>query len=217
MVASEGPSYRVERRPDFDNLRRTLLRQGPSGAVPLIELFADPGTIQKVLGEKIGWHSIMLAEAADGANRRRSSWRGRDALNLILRFCYENGYDYVWAWTGLGFARDNYLEAADTASVENLPGGRRVWQDESRGPIQSWADFEAYPWPVPERISYRAIEYLNDVVPEGMKISVNLGGVFENSSWLMGLESFSYALADQPDLVAAICQRVGELTSAAAA
>ena len=33
----------------------------------------------------------------------------------------------------------------------------------------------------------------------------------------MGLESFSYALADQPDLVAAICQRVGELTAAAAA
>ena len=183
----------------------------------MIELFADPGSIQKVLGEKIGWHSIMLAEAADEANKRRFSWRGRDALNLILRFCYENGYDFVWAWTGLGFARDNYLEAADTASVENLPGGTRLWQDESRGPIQSWADFDAYPWPVAEGISYRAIEYLNGVVPEGMKISVNLGGIFENSSWLMGLESFSYALADQPDLVAAICQRVGELTSAAAA
>jgi uroporphyrinogen decarboxylase len=91
-----------------------------------------------------------------------------------------------------------------------------MWQDESRGPIQSWADFEAYPWPVAERISYRAIEYLNGVVPEGMKISVNLGGIFENSSWLMGLESFSYALADQHDLVAAICRRVGELTCSAA-
>jgi len=217
MTASDGPSYRVERRPDFDNLRRALLRQEPPGPVPFIELFADPGTIQKVLGEEIGWHSIMLAEADDAASRRRSSWRGRDVLNLILRFCYENGYDYVWAWTGLAFPRDNYLEAADTADVENLPGGTRMWQDESRGPIQSWADFDAYPWPVAERISYRAIEYLNGIVPEGMKISVNLGGIFENSSWLMGLESFSYALADQPDLVAAICQRVGELTSAAAA
>jgi len=50
-----------------------------------------------------------------------------------------------------------------------------------------------------------------------MQIAVNLGGIFENSSWLMGLQSFSYALADQPDLVAAICERVGELTAAAAA
>ena len=216
MAGFEGPTFRVERRPDFENLRRTLLRQGPPGPVPVIELFADPGTIQKVLGEKIGWHSIMLAEAADEADNRRFSWRGREVLNLILRFCYENGYDYVWAWTGLGFARDNYLEAADTASVENLPGGTRLWQDESRGPIQSWADFDAYPWPVAEKVSYRAIEYLNGVVPEGMKISVNLGGIFENSSWLMGLETFSYSLADQPDLVAAICQRVGELTAAAA-
>jgi uroporphyrinogen decarboxylase len=216
MAASNGPSFRVERSPDFDNLRRTLLRQGPPGPVPFIELFADPGTIQTVLGEEIGWHSIVLAESEDSGSRRRFSWRGREVLNLILRFCYENGYDYVWAWTGLAFPRDNYLEATDTAGVENLPGGTRMWQDESRGPIQSWADFEAYPWPVPERISYRAIEYLNGVVPEGMKISVNLGGVFENSSWLMGLESFSYALADQPDLVAAICQRVGELTAAAA-
>jgi uroporphyrinogen decarboxylase len=217
MAASDGPSYRVERRPDFDNLRRTLLRQEPPGPVPFIELFADPGTIQKMLGEKIGWHSIILAEADEVGSRSRFSWRGRDVLNLILRFCYENGYDYVWAWTGLAFPRDNYLEAADTADVENLPGGTRMWQDESRGPIQSWADFDAYPWPVAERISYRAIEYLNGVVPEGMKISVNLGGIFENSSWLMGLESFSYALADQPDLVAAICQRVGELTIGAAA
>jgi len=217
MAVSGGPSYRVKRRPDFENLRRTLLRQGPPGPVPWIELFADPGTIQGILGEKIGWHSILLAEVGEAASRRRFSWRGRDALHLILRFCYENDYDYVWAWTGLAFPRDNYLEAADPAAVENLPGGARLWQDESRGPIQSWADFESYPWPVAERISYRAVEYLNGVVPEGMKISVNLGGIFENSSWLMGLESFSYALADQPELVAAICQKVGELTAAAAA
>jgi uroporphyrinogen decarboxylase len=32
----------------------------------------------------------------------------------------------------------------------------------------------------------------------------------------MGLESFSYALRDQPDLVEAICQRVGELETAVA-
>jgi len=55
------------------------------------------------------------------------------------------------------------------------------------------------------------------VVPEGMKISVVIGGIFENVSWLMGLQPFAYALHDQPDLVAALCQRVGEVTTAAAA
>jgi len=181
----------------------------------MVELFADPGTIQTVLGERIGWDSILQSEVDDPSGGGRPSWRGRAALDLILRFCCENGYDYVWAWTGLAFPGTSYLEAADTAGVANLPGGSRFWQDGTRGPIQSWADFDAYPWPVAEQISYRGLEYLNGVVPEGMKISVNLGGVFEHSSWMMGLESFSYALADQPDLVAAICQRVGELTIAA--
>ena len=94
--------FRVERSPDFDNLRRTLLRQGPPGPVPFIELFADPGIIQMLLGEEIGWHSLLLAEL-DLAAGRGDPARGRAALDLVLRFCYENGYDYVWAWTGLGF------------------------------------------------------------------------------------------------------------------
>ena len=42
-----------------------------------------------------------------------------------------------------------------------------------------------------------------------MKVAgFNYGGVFENATWLMGLESFSFALHDQPELVEAICQRV---------
>jgi len=159
--------FRVERSPDFENLRRTLLRSGPPGPVPLIELFADPGTIQTLLGEKISWQSLILAGAADPGDPRRVSASGRAALDLILRFCYEHGYDYVYTWTGLSFPRTNYLAAADTAGVENLPDGTRVWHDESTGPIGSWADFETYPWPEAERISYRAIEYLRGPRPSG--------------------------------------------------
>jgi uroporphyrinogen decarboxylase len=185
--------------------------------VPNIELFADPGLIQAVLGERLSWNALYIArsEARPGAESREEEAMG--ALDLILRFCYEMGYDYVYTWTGLSFPRANFCIGDDTAQMENWLGGKRFWQDESRGPIQNWDDFEAYPWPKREEIDYRAIEHLNGLVPEGMKISVNLGGIFENSSWLMGLESFSYALVDQPDLVAAICERVGELTIAAAA
>lgn len=202
-VAPEGPRYSGERRPDFENLRRALLREGPPGPVPFIELFADPGSVQALTGEKVSWLSYLAGE-------------DRPALNAVLRFCYEAGYDYVYAWTGLGFRRSNLVAAADTGGVENLPGGVRIWQEESGGPLQNRADLEAYPWPRPEQISYAALEHLNAVVPDGMKISVNLAGIFENACWLMGLESFSYALADQPDLVAAIFERVADLTAAAA-
>jgi uroporphyrinogen decarboxylase len=214
-TVTRGSVDRRERAPDFDNLRRALLRSGPPGPVPRMELYADPGTIQTLLGGELSWRSLALAEGRRGG--RGSDSEARAILDVVLRFCYETGYDYVYAWTGLSFPRTNYQVGKDTASAANWPGGNRIWQDEGTGPIQSWADFEAYPWPEPEKISCRAIEYLNTVVPEGMKISVNLGGVFENSSWLMGLESFSYALSDQPDLVSAICEKVGDLTVAAAA
>jgi hypothetical protein len=42
----------MQHQPDFENLRRTLLRQGPPGPVPFFELFADPGMVEAVLEEK---------------------------------------------------------------------------------------------------------------------------------------------------------------------
>jgi uroporphyrinogen decarboxylase len=126
------------------------------------------------------------------------------------------GYDYAPMMTGLSF-QHSQLALADTAPVLNWAGGMRYWQDESSGPIQNWKDFETYPWPRAEDISYAAIEYLNAVVPDGMKIAAAVGPIFDSATQLMGLQSFSYALHDQPDLVEAICQRVGELVTATAA
>jgi hypothetical protein len=43
---SSGPRFAGQRQPDFENLRRTILRQGPPGPVPFFELFADPGMLE---------------------------------------------------------------------------------------------------------------------------------------------------------------------------
>jgi uroporphyrinogen decarboxylase len=139
------------------------------------------------------------------------------SLEMYVRFCYEMGYDYVFMVTGFSVRR-SFKVADDTAAAQNWLDGQRYWQDESSGPIQSWADFEAYPWPKAEELNHLALEFVNTIVPDGMKIAAfGYGGIFENSTWLMGLEPFSYALHDQPDLVEAICQRVGELATATAA
>jgi len=201
-----------DRQPDFANLRRTLLRSGPPGPVPFIELFIDPGLIQAVLGESVCWDPLLAGDwsSSEGAAALRA------ALDALLRFCRQQAYDYVWGWTGLRFPRANFNLATDSAATANWLSGARFWQDETSGPIQTWADFEAFPWPKAEHISYGALEHLDRMLPDGMKISVNIGGIFEESSWLMGLQSFAYALHDQPELVAAICQRVGDLATAAA-
>jgi len=214
---SPGPRFAVQRQPDFENLRRAILRQGPPGPVPFFELFADPGMVEVVLEEKfpVNLHRYveeptleLLGDELPGLMK---------SLNMYVRFWYEMGYDYVAMVTGFNLRR-SFKVAADTAGVQNWPDGQRYWQDEATGPIQSWADFEAYPWPKAEDMSHAALEYLNTIVPEGMKIAAfGFGGVFEHSTWLMGLQPFSYALRDQPDLVEAICQRVGELATATVA
>ena len=212
---SSGPRFAVQRQPDFENLRRTILRQGPPGPVPFFELFADPGMIEAILEEKfpVGLRRY-IEEPVLGLSEDELPGLMK-SLDMYVRFCYEMGYDYVFMMTPPNLPR-SLKAAADTAGVQNWPDGQRYWQDEASGPIQSWADFDAYPWPKAEDISHIALEYVNAIVPEEMKIvAFPFGGIFENATWLMGLQSFSYALHDQPDLVEAICQRVGELVTTA--
>ena len=45
-------------------------------------------------------------------------------------------------------------------------------------------------------------------VPNGMKVMVIPGGVFEWTTWLRGLVPFCYTLTDQPDLVDAVIEKV---------
>jgi len=217
VTPTRDPRQQEKPKPNFDNLLRTLRRQGPPGPVPFLELASDPGMIQAVLGDKHNWGSLALFGGLEIAERQKRELSGTAILDLTLRFYCENGYDYVPVWTGPQFPRSNYRLGTDPTVVGDSFDGTRIWQDEVTGPIQNWADFEAYPWPKPEEMSYRAVEYLNSIVPEGMKISANFFGIFEISSWLMGFQPLSYALFDQPDLVAAICQRVGDLTVATVA
>ena len=207
----------MQHQPNFENLRRTILRQGPPGPVPFFELFADPGMVEAVLEEKfpVNLHRYVEEPLLDLAGDDLPGLM--KSIEMYVRFCREAGYDYVFMVTGFSLQR-HFKAAADTALVQNWPGGQRYWQDESSGPIQNWADFEAYPWPKAEELSHAGLEYASSIVPDGMKVAAFMyGGVFEHSTWLMGLESFSYALRDQPDLVEAICRRVGELATATAA
>jgi uroporphyrinogen decarboxylase len=206
----------MQHTPNFENLRRTILRQGPAGPVPFFELFADPGMVEAVLEEKfpVNLHQYIEQPTMDMTGEEMQGLM--KSLDMYVRFCLELGYDYVFMVTGFSLRR-HFKTATDTAGTRNWPDGQRYWQDESTGPIQSWSDFEAYPWPRIEELNHAGLEYVSAVVPENMKVAAFMyGGVFENATWLMGLEPFSYALADQPDLVEAICTRVGELATATA-
>ena len=181
------------REPDFDRLRRAILRQGELDRVPLLELKADDEIIAAVMG-------VDYRPPRDDTEQRR--W-----TEILVRFWVAMGYDAVRLKSGLDLPRTK-IAAVDTAA---LPRARREWQSETDGPIATWADFEAYPWPRPEDADFSEIEVAARLLPDGLKLLISPYGMLEPLMWLMGFQPFALALYDQPDLIAAMAERIAAI------
>ncbi len=195
------------REPNFERLRQVLLRQGESDLLPFMELKYDHEIMEAILGRpipKAGYSSQQQRSATDAEALR-------EYYHLLAEFYRRMGHDYVRGRLGLMLPLHD-LHAQDTAQ---LASGNRSWRNETRGPINSWEDFEKYPWPDSSDIDFRPLEYAAEAMVEGMKVIGMASGIFENTSWLFGTENLCYALFDQPDLVKAVADRVGELWVAA--
>lgn len=176
--------------PDFERLRRALLRQGQPERAPLLELKADDEIIARVMG-------VNYAIARD--KNEKDSW-----TRLQVQFWHGLGYDSVRLRCGLRLPMHK-TTADDTAALSR---GQREWQSESDGPIANWADFEKYPWPRAEDADFSEIELASKILPEGMKLIVSPYGMLEPLMWLMGYAPFAMALYDTPDLIAAMVERI---------
>jgi len=187
-------------RPDFREFREVLMGEREAERVHFVELFADPEItsfiIENFLGEKVIPWSLGTK---------------RDFLKQQINWWYKMGYDYIRVAIpdGLEFPGKKRV-TEDTAFFSR---GKRDWVEEKEGAITSWDDFERYPWPDADKIDYSLYEFAARNLPEGMKMMVcPSSGVLEISSEvLLGFEGMSYLLYDNPDLVEAVFNRVGEI------
>jgi uroporphyrinogen decarboxylase len=193
-----------ESKPDFERFVKLITTNEP-GPVSVGDIFADFETVGNFLGEKvIDW--AAYAENPDMDVRLKDLWEGYKYVGQTIRFCCLNGWDYAYSFSLLPF-KGMALKVTDNTSKE-VKDGKRAFLDDEHGPIMSWDDFERYKWPDQYR-AYNAMSLTAAKrVPDGMKVMVIPGGVFEWTTWLMGLVPFSYALADQPDLVDAVIEKV---------
>lgn len=175
--------------PDFDRVLTVLRRRGEPDRVPFLELFHDLEIIEAAMGSKAPSDPTELRQ-------------------FHIDFMLRHGYDYVVGRYAFAFPGREGLAADDTALYSR---GQRGWQDEHRGPIMSWQDFEAYQWPDPAQADFSELEDYARLLPEGMGcFSILPGGVLENLISLMGYENLCLAVSDDPDLVQAIVDRVGD-------
>jgi uroporphyrinogen decarboxylase len=176
--------------PDFNRLRTTLLVAGEPDRVPTIELLADREIKEAFLGRPIE----SVADDVD--------------------FWHQAGYDYIHIRAGYEY---RMLGDEDTVATSTYGGDFQVrrWSSSRDTWCNSWEEYEAYPWPDPETIDYSTVRLAAEALPEGMMVISGVGGIFTRVWRIMGYENFCYALVDQPDLVAALFQRVGETQLAA--
>ena len=91
----------------------------------------------------------------------------------------------------------------------------RAWVDQHHGNITTWEEFERYSWPKVEAFDFFPFEYINSHLPEGMGfITCHGAGILEHLSAIMSYEGLSLCLYDNPALVKAVVDKVGELISA---
>ena len=187
----------IQPNPDFSRLLSVFRRDRLPDRLPFYEYFHDKEVVGAIIGEQVPGYTLKSP---------------RDMIERYFRqqvtFMHRMGYDYVQCTVGAGLNFER-LKGDDSAL---LARSQREWVDSTNGVIETWADFEAYPWPDPANIAVTSLEICASQLVDGMKIVGNPpGGVLENVMWLMGYMPMSYALVDYPGLVETMFERCGEL------
>lgn len=173
------------REPDFSRLLKVFTRDGEPDVLPFYELFADHEIMEAILGRPIR------------------------TTEDYVEYMVKCGYDYVNALiTELHFPTESFAETDDTAGTSRE---KRLFRISNRSVIYSWDDFERYPWPDPAKANYSHIEILDRLIPDGMKVMVHTGFVLETAMAILGYEELCYLTLDDPALLDAIFQEIGEI------
>jgi len=187
-------------KPDAQRFIRCMQGQERCEKPPMVEYLVDPVLMRPIVTRLLGrrWVTPQPGDRQSQA----AYW------DNFIEFWYRMGYDFVRMELSLPF-RVNRLLIQDAAPQSE---GDRAWANEHQGTIVTWEDFEGYDWPSVEEADFFPYEYVDAHLPEGMGlIASHAGGMYEHLSWIMSYEGLSWALYDQPDLVAAVAERLGAL------
>lgn len=168
------------REPDIDNLLK-VLRGEKTNRVPLFELFMDGPVNEHFAGHKPDEKDPL------------------GYLKLLIDSAYHAGFDYATTHAcSISFP----TAPRDSGASVSMNGGAM---------ISDWESFEAYPWPEVSACDFSMLDEIRDYLPKGMKLAVmGPGGVLENVTAILGYDNLCLMLYDEPELLEAVFQRVGE-------
>ena len=168
--------------PDITKLIKTLKR-GKADYIPIVELGIHPKIKERFLNKPI--------------------------LNLQdeVEFWYKAGYDYI----KLQPIFDFHPLSSNKIPVEDKIDSVINWAAEGEGLIKNFDDFEKLQFPSSNEIDYSGFERIKEYLPEGMGVIGQYGDIFTMTWEIMGFENFSFALFENPELVDALNEKLGNL------
>jgi len=173
--------------PDIEQFKLTLKR-GKAGYVPIAELGIHPIMKERLLGRPV------------------------KSLKDDVDFWYKAGYDYIKLQPIADFNPGKlFLQDNENSTIDDDGAVSRNWATEGKGIITSLDDFENYIFPKKEDFDYSNFEKVRELLPEGMGVIGQYGDIFTMVWDLMGFEQFSYAIFDNPELLDALFDKIGNL------
>ena len=182
---------------DFERVRRAMLRHGEGDRVPLFEMSVHKDIKAAILGRPV----CSLQDEVD--------------------FWHTAGYDFVSTRAGVRSVVRGYhpvvKEWRRTRQRASRDRNIEGWVVQADASIRDRRDLEEFPWPEPEDLGgyddYETLDvYLDKLarcLPPNMKLLVQLGYIFMGAWQLMGFENYCLKLADEPDLVREVTDRLG--------
>lgn len=174
------------RTPDFEQLLKVLRNEVPDRPV-LFEMAANVSAVREALGNE--W--LSDDEHLGGPRNYMNAHR-------IL------GYDYsvVPSWP--------YQLATGGKEGRAKQEGEKSKSLNEEAPIKDEETFENFDWPVHHEGEYARMAELGKYVPDGMKLLMRGGSMEEGIINLVGYDNLCFMMFDQPDLIQAIADRLGE-------
>lgn len=122
-----------------------------------------------------------------------------------IEFMRALGYDFIKVQPGINI--DTNRSVAKNSNV----APDRSWSSEHDGVVQDWESFEKYAWVKKEELEYSRLENAGKLIPDDMGIIGQYGDIYTTVWEMMGFENFSMKIYEEPELIAAMFDKVGEL------
>jgi uroporphyrinogen decarboxylase len=160
---------------------RETLLNNTNDYIPLIELGIHPEMREKILG--------------------RPATGVKDEIDFMRGL----GYDYLKVQPGINI--DTRRSLAKNANV----AADRSWSSEHAGVVRDWESFEQYPWVEKKDLEYSRLEEAGKLIPGDMGIIGQYGDIYTTVWEMLGFENFSMKMYEDPELIRAMFEKIGEL------